>query len=104
MLWYIAAGSAVGGVCRYLLGGLAHRFWETTFPIGTLLTNVSGPLLLGVIVRYGVETQTFTPEMRAFLTVGLCGGYTTSFSFSYETAALLEDGDGPGPGCTSLGA
>ena len=93
MLGYIALGSAIGGVCRYLLGGLAHRFWETTFPIGTLLINVSGSLLLGVIVRYGVETHTVTPEMRAFLTVGLCGGYTTFSSFSYETAALLEDGE-----------
>jgi CrcB protein len=93
MLWYIAAGSAIGGVSRYLLGGLAQRLLDTTFPVGTLLVNVTGSLVLGVIVRYGVETATLTPEMRALLTVGLCGGYTTFSTFSYETAALLEDGE-----------
>lgn len=93
MLWYIAAGSAVGGVCRYLVGGVAQRLLDTTFPIGTLIINVTGSLLLGLIVRYGVGTQTLTPETRALLTVGLCGGYTTFSSFSYETAVLLEDGE-----------
>jgi CrcB protein len=93
MLWYIAAGSAIGGVARYLIGGLMQRLLDTTFPVGTLVINVSGSLLLGLIVRYGVETPTFTPEARAFLTIGLCGGYTTFSTFSYETAALLEDGE-----------
>jgi fluoride exporter len=93
MLWYIAAGSAIGGVSRYLLGGLVQRLLDTTFPAGTLLINVTGSLLLGAILRYGVETPTLTPELRGFLTIGLCGGYTTFSTFSYETVALLEDGE-----------
>jgi CrcB protein len=93
MLWYIAAGSAIGGMSRYLIGGLIQRMLDTTFPTGTLLINVTGSFLLGAILRYGVETPTLTPELRAFLTVGFCGGYTTFSTFSYEAVALLEDGE-----------
>jgi CrcB protein len=92
MVWYIAVGSAIGGVSRYLVGGLTQRLLGGTFPVGTLLINVTGSFLLGLILRYGVETATLTPEVRAFLTVGFCGGYTTFSAFSYETVALAEDG------------
>lgn len=93
MLWYIAIGSAIGGVSRYLLGGLVQRLAGGTFPTGTLLINVTGSFLLGAILRYGVETTTLTPEVRALLTIGICGGYTTFSTFSYEAVALLEDGE-----------
>jgi CrcB protein len=95
MLWYIAAGSAIGGVGRYLLGGVFQRQTAGTFPVGTLVINVTGSFLLGMILRYAVDTPTLTPEARAFLTIGLCGGYTTFSTFSYETVALLEDGQWP---------
>jgi fluoride exporter len=93
MLWYIAVGSAIGGVGRYLLGGLVQRMAAGTFPAGTLVVNVSGSFLLGLLLRYAMETPAVSPELRALLTVGLCGGYTTFSTFSYETLALLEDGD-----------
>lgn len=92
MLWYIAIGSALGGVSRYLIGGLVQRGAGPGFPAGTLVVNVTGSFLLGLFLRYGLETPTLTPEMRAFLTIGFCGGYTTFSTFSYETVALLEDG------------
>jgi CrcB protein len=93
MLLYVAVGSALGGVSRYLLGGLIQRLLDTTFPAGTLLINISGSFLLGVILRYAIETPTLSPEIRALLTIGFCGGYTTFSTFSYETVALLEDGE-----------
>ena len=93
MLWYIAAGSALGGVGRYLVGGLVQRLLDTTFPAGTLLVNLTGSFLLGLFLRYALETPALTPELRAFLTIGFCGGYTTFSTFSYETVALLEDGE-----------
>jgi CrcB protein len=93
MLWYIAVGSAVGGVGRYLLGGMVQRSFAGTFPVGTLFVNLTGSFLLGLILRYAVDTPTVTPEVRALLTVGLCGGYTTFSTFSYESLALMEDGD-----------
>jgi len=93
MLWYIAAGSAIGGVGRYLLAGAIQRATNGTFPVGTLWINLTGSFLLGLILRYGVDSPTLTPEVRAFLTVGLCGGYTTFSTFSYETVALIQDGE-----------
>ncbi|HEY4596552.1 MAG TPA: CrcB family protein, partial [Thermoanaerobaculia bacterium] len=81
MLWYIAAGSAIGGVSRYLLGGAVQRAAGTGFPAGTLVVNVTGSLLLGLFLRYAVDTPTLTPEWRAFLTIGFCGGYTTFSTF-----------------------
>jgi fluoride exporter len=93
MLLYVAVGSAIGGVSRYLLGGLVQRLLDTTFPAGTLLINISGSFLLGAILRYAIETPTLSPEVRAFLTIGFCGGYTTFSTFSYETVAMLEDGE-----------
>ena len=93
MLLYVALGSAIGGVSRYLLGGLVQRMLDTTFPAGTLLVNVTGSFLLGAIIRYALETPSLTPEVRAFLTIGVCGGYTTFSTFSYETMALLKDGE-----------
>jgi CrcB protein len=93
MLLYVALGSAIGGVSRYLLGGLIQRVLDTTFPAGTLLVNISGSFLLGAILRYAIDTPTLSPEVRALLTIGFCGGYTTFSTFSYETVALLEDGE-----------
>jgi CrcB protein len=93
MLWYIAAGSAIGGVSRYLLGGVIQRLLDTTFPAGTLVINVTGSFLLGAIIRFAVETPWISPEVRAFLTIGICGGYTTFSTFSYESVAMLEDGE-----------
>lgn len=93
MLWYIALGSALGGVARYLLGGLIQRTTEGTFPLGTLVINVTGSFLLGLLYRYAAESAAVTPEVRAMLTIGICGGYTTFSTFSYETVRLLEDGE-----------
>jgi CrcB protein len=93
MLWYIAVGSAIGGVSRYLLGGVVHRLLDTTFPAGTLLINLTGSFLLGAVIRFAVETPWISPELRAALTIGVCGGYTTFSTFSYETAVMLEDGE-----------
>lgn len=92
MLWYIAFGSAIGGVARYLVGGAVQRLTPGTFPVGTLIINLTGSFLLGAILRYAIDTPTLTPELRAFLSIGLCGGYTTFSTFSYETVALMEDG------------
>jgi CrcB protein len=90
--WAVALGAGVGGVSRYLLASAIQQRAGTTFPWGTLVVNVSGSLLLGFLLRYALATPSFSAEMRALLTTGFCGGYTTFSTYSYETAALLEDG------------
>jgi CrcB protein len=91
MLFAIALGGAAGTLARYGLGGLVQRLGGD-FPCGTLVVNITGSLALGFLVRYFLQTSA-SPELRAALTIGFCGGFTTFSTFSYEAARLLEDGD-----------
>ena len=93
MLWYVALGSAAGGVLRWLLGGAVQQRLGTLFPVGTLVVNITGSVLLGFLIRYALHTPAISPEIRALLTTGFCGGYTTFSTYTYETATLIEDGD-----------
>jgi len=88
----VAIGAALGGVSRYYVASALQQRLGATFPWGTLVVNVSGSLLLGVLIRYALATPTMGAEIRALLTTGFCGGYTTFSTYSYETATLLEDG------------
>ena len=93
MIWYVAFGSAVGGVSRFLLATWLQQRSGGPFPIGTLVVNVTGSLLLGFLLRYALQTAVVSPEIRVLLTTGFCGGYTTFSTFTYETVALVEEGD-----------
>jgi CrcB protein len=93
MIYWIACGSALGGAARYSLTGLVQRWMPGEFPLGTLAVNVIGSLLVGFVVRYAIETPAVSAEVRAFLTIGFCGGFTTFSAFSYESATLLQRGD-----------
>ena len=92
MLWYVMLGSAVGGGTRFLLGSFIQTRAGGAFPLGTLVINITGSLVLGFIFRYAAGS-TVSPEVRALLTTGFCGGYTTFSTFSWETVRLIEDGD-----------
>ena len=64
----------------------------TTFPLGTLMVNILGSFILGFIIKYALATPAVSPEVRALLTTGFCGGFTTFSTFSFETASLIEEG------------
>jgi fluoride exporter len=89
---YIALGGAAGSLLRYSLGGAVQRSSASGFPIGTLFVNVSGCFIIGVLVRHFMNMQ-LSPELRALLIVGFCGGFTTFSTFSAETLGLIEGGE-----------
>jgi fluoride exporter len=92
LVLYVAFGSGIGGVVRLLLGNFIQQRMGASFPLGTLVINITGSFLLGFLIRYALGTPDVTPEVRAMLTTGFCGGYTTFSTYSFETATLIEDG------------
>ena len=92
LIWYVALGSAVGGASRFALSTFIQQR-AGAFPVGTLVVNVTGSLALGFLMRYALGSTSVSAETRALLTTGFCGGYTTFSTFSYETIALMQDGD-----------
>ena len=94
MYVWIMIGSALGGAARYWCSGFAANHFGETFPMGTLLVNVTGSFIIGFFAtltgpdgRLLVRTET-----RQFVMVGICGGFTTFSSFSLQTLELVRDG------------
>jgi CrcB protein len=93
--FWIAAGSALGGIARFWCSGVIARAFGETFPWGTLVVNVSGSLLIGIIAALtGPDGRVFLGSTtRLALMAGFCGGYTTFSSFSLQTLSLVQDGE-----------
>jgi CrcB protein len=93
--FWIAVGSALGGMFRYWCSGVAARLIGETFPWGTLIVNILGSLVIGVFFTLtGPDGRLLvSSDMRMFVMVGLCGGYTTFSSFSLQTLTLLQNGE-----------
>ncbi len=90
-LAYVALGGALGALARYGISGWVYERMGETFPWGTVVVNVLGCLALGAVVRW-LQVSAVSPEVRPFLTIGLLGAFTTFSTFSYETVALLQEG------------
>jgi CrcB protein len=93
VFWAVALGAALGGLARFYLGNAIQTRAGIDFPAGTLVINVTGSFLIGLFMRYALQSAAIGPELRIFLTTGFCGGYTTFSTFSYDTIALLTDGE-----------
>ena len=93
LIFAIGTGSFIGGVSRFLLSRYVQEHAWTSFPLGTLVVNLTGCFLIGVF--YGMSERGALPgaEWRMFLTVGFCGGFTTFSTFSNENISLLRDGN-----------
>ena len=95
-VWLVGFGGFLGSILRYGLGGVATSFksgW--TFPLETLVINVVGCLVLGLLAGLSETRGVLTGTTRAFLFIGLLGGFTTFSAFGYETFQLLRDGQWP---------
>jgi len=90
ILTAIALGSALGGVLRYLAGALVHVWLLRSFPWGTLGVNLLGSALIGLLWVLLAARGESGELLRAFVIVGLLGGFTTFSSFSLETLLLIE--------------
>ena len=103
ILLSIAAGGAIGSLLRYFIASMIQRP-TMTFPLGILVVNITGGLIMGIIVELSALKLTLTPEVRAFLTVGVLGGYTTFSTFSLDSALLIERGDYMGAAAYIVGS
>lgn len=89
----IGIGGFAGSIFRYLLQVYIGRYTTLTFPMGTLLVNLSGCFAIGLLYGMANRFGWLTLEWRLFLITGVCGGYTTFSSFSYEGISLLREGN-----------
>jgi len=90
----IAAGGAIGAVGRHLVSAQVMKMVGSGFPWGTVSVNVLGSFIMGVLVEMMALRWNVGNEMRAFLTVGILGAFTTFSTFSLDFATLLERGAG----------
>ncbi|HEY5237850.1 MAG TPA: fluoride efflux transporter CrcB [Rhizomicrobium sp.] len=88
----VALGGAIGSLARYFVAGTVQSAAWPGFPWGIFAVNISGGFVMGVIVELSALKLQLTPEVRAFLTVGVLGGYTTFSTFSLDSAVLIERG------------
>lgn len=88
----VGVGGGLGALIRYFVAGLVQPA-GSAFNWGIFLVNITGGLAMGLIVEAGALKLNLSPEMRAFLTTGILGGYTTFSTFSLDSALLLQKGE-----------
>lgn len=90
----VGIGGFIGSVTRYALGGwIAHLTAQARFPFGTLLVNLSGCLIIGLLAGMSMKQELFSQGAKLFLFTGLLGGFTTFSAFGLETVLLLRRGE-----------
>ncbi len=91
-LLLVGIGGGVGSIIRYTLSLFISRHVPVSFPLGTFLVNISGCFLIGVFYSLSIKYTGFNPEWRLLLITGICGGYTTFSTFSYDGLILMRQG------------
>ncbi len=89
----VGLGGFAGAVARYTLSDWVQRLAKGDFPFGTLIVNVLGCFLIGILMGWVQARQDLSHHLRLLLTTGVLGSFTTFSTFGYETLALLEKGD-----------
>jgi CrcB protein len=88
---YVGLGSMLGGMSRYGMTLATQNYALMSLPFGTLISNVLGCFLIGVIAGIGANTQVLSTETRLLLATGFCGGFTTMSAFVYELGKFVQD-------------
>ncbi|WP_341480423.1 fluoride efflux transporter CrcB [Clostridium cibarium] len=89
---FVGVGGCIGASLRYLITIASSKLINSNFPFGTLIVNVIGGFLIGLIMELSNSTELISPNLKLFLTTGIMGGLTTFSTFSYETINLMNDG------------
>ena len=84
-------GGFIGTILRYLVQILSERLMHSIFPLGTMVVNITGSFIIGVIFAFAEKGNLMGPDWRIFLAVGICGGFTTFSTFSMDSLNLLKD-------------
>jgi len=100
----VALGGALGSVARWGLSGLVQRWTGSPLPWGTFVVNAIGSLAIGFVTALALERALVAPGTRLFIITGVLGGFTTFSAFSYETFALLREGQWLAAAGYSLGS
>ena len=88
----VASGGAIGATLRLLINGYTAKHFATTFPLGTLMVNLIGSLIIGMLFAYFHYNTSLSPHVKTFLVTGILGALTTYSTFAIESFFLLESG------------
>jgi CrcB protein len=87
----VGSGGFIGSVMRYLVQYYVERGMTNTFPLGTLIANIAGSFIIGMVFALAEKGNIMRSEWRIFLTVGICGGFTTFSAFAYNNFAMIKE-------------
>ena len=90
-LLLIAFGGGIGSALRYLTSVVVQKYYANVFPLATLLTNVLGCFIIGILMGLFEKNQVVTSDLKWLFVTGFCGGYTTFSTFGYENISLFQN-------------
>ncbi|MFH0855669.1 MAG: fluoride efflux transporter CrcB [Candidatus Omnitrophota bacterium] len=88
----LVIGGAAGTIARYVLAGAVYRITGSAFPYGTLIVNISGCFVLGVLASLAEKKFILGPDARILLMIGFCGAFTTFSTLIFESDTLVRNG------------
>jgi len=87
----VGTGGFIGSVMRFLVQYFVEKGMSSTFPLGTLVANITGSFIIGIVFALAEKGNLLSAEWRIFLAVGICGGFTTFSSFAYNNFTMIKE-------------